>query len=96
MSCYFYYLNKGCFYCFAASASTAGVFCIFSMIYRGCAPAMIAAVRRNAKSNRTIKKRADADSCKAAGVMRRARLADVVHMFKVSVLRGVQKCYNTW
>lgn len=49
MSCYFYYLNKGGFYCFAASASTAGVFCIFSMIYRGCAPAMIAAVRRNAK-----------------------------------------------
>ncbi len=34
------------------------------------------------------KKRADADSCKAAGVMRRARLADVVHMLKVSVLRG--------
>lgn len=26
MSCYFYYLNKGGFYCFAASASTAGVF----------------------------------------------------------------------
>ena len=37
------------------------------------------------------KKRADADSCKAAGVMRRARLADVLHMLKVSVLRGGYK-----
>ena len=43
---------------------------------------------QNAKSNRTIKKRADADSCKAAGVMRRARLADFLHRLKASVLRG--------
>ena len=35
-----------------------------------------------------LKKRADADSCKAAGVMRRARLADGLHRLKVSVLRG--------
>ena len=34
---------------------------------------------------------ADADSCKAAGVMRLARLADVLHRLKVSVLRGGYK-----
>ena len=45
MSCYFYYLNKGCFYYFAASASTAGVFCIFSM----CALGMIAEVGETQK-----------------------------------------------
>lgn len=49
MSCYFYYLNKGCFYCFAASALTAGVFCIFSMIYRGCALGVIAEVGETQK-----------------------------------------------
>lgn len=38
---------------------------------------------------------ADANSCKAAGVMRRARLADLLHKQTVSVLRGgVQTYYN--
>ena len=35
--------------------------------------------------------RDSANSCKAAGVMRRARLADVLHMLKVSALRGGYK-----
>ena len=34
---------------------------------------------------------ADADSCKAAGVMRRARLEDLLHKQTVSVLRGGYK-----
>ena len=38
--------------------------------------------------NSARKNCADADSCKAAGVMRRARLADLLHKQTVSVLRG--------
>ena len=38
--------------------------------------------------NNDIMPCADADSCKAAGVMRRARLADLLHKQTVSVLRG--------
>ena len=34
---------------------------------------------------------ADANSCKAAGVMRRARLEDLLHKQTVSVLRGGYK-----
>lgn len=44
--------------------------------------------------NNDIMPCADANSCKAAGVMRRARLADLLHKQTVSVLRGVQTCYN--
>ena len=42
-----------------------------------------------------LKKRADADSCKAAGVMRRARLADGLHRLKVSVLGGYKRAIMT-
>ena len=38
--------------------------------------------------NNDIMPCADADSCKAAGVMRRARLEDLLHKQTVSVLRG--------
>lgn len=38
-----------------------------------------------------LKKRADANSFKAADVMRRARLADGLHRLKVSVLRGYKR-----
>ena len=41
--------------------------------------------------NNDIMPCADANSCKAAGVMRRARLADLLHKQTVSVLRGGYK-----
>ena len=41
--------------------------------------------------NNDIMPCADANSCKAAGVMRRARLEDLLHKQTVSVLRGGYK-----